>query len=287
MGKWALTLPAAAESPGCLPCNPGAVCAYNDWTISSSIHLDPSLVDAILGAPLMWAMEGLMKEIRIISLSLPFRLGTVNCYLVETDHGFILIDTGRSNQRAELERELAEAGCRPGGLSLIVLTHGDFDHIGNAAGLRATFGARIAMHRDDCGMAERGDMFSNRSSGNALLRLISPILFGFPKANRFSPDLHLQEGDSLAEFGFDAQILSLPGHSRGSVGILTIGGALFCGDLLDCVKEPAVNSIMDDPTACQASLAKLTGCRINTVYPGHGKPFPLGSFLAHRWGSDE
>ncbi len=33
-----------------------------------------------------------------------------NCYLVETDSGFILIDTGRASKRAKLEKELESAG---------------------------------------------------------------------------------------------------------------------------------------------------------------------------------
>lgn len=101
------------------------------------------------------------QEIKPISLSLPYRLGSVNCYLIKTGVGFVLIDTGSSNQRAVLERELASMGCQSGNLKLIILTHGDFDHTGNAAYLRARFGAKIAMHADDSGMAERGDMFWN------------------------------------------------------------------------------------------------------------------------------
>jgi len=220
-----------------------------------------------------------MKDLKIITLALPYKLGTVNCYLVETGGGFVLIDTGSSNRRAELEKELIGAGCKPGDLRLIVLTHGDFDHTGNAAYLRAKFGAKITMHRGDAGMAEQGDMFWNRSSGNALLRMISPILFRFSKANRFAPDVYVEDGDDFSEYGFDVRVLSIPGHSLGSIGILTVGGELFCGDLLENVKEPATNSIMDDPAACEASLEKLRGFEIHTVYPGHGKPFPMESFL--------
>ncbi|UCC65716.1 MAG: MBL fold metallo-hydrolase, partial [Anaerolineae bacterium] len=51
-----------------------------------------------------------MQDIRTITLSLPFKLGTVNCYLVRTGTGFVLIDTGSSNRRIELENELASAG---------------------------------------------------------------------------------------------------------------------------------------------------------------------------------
>jgi glyoxylase-like metal-dependent hydrolase (beta-lactamase superfamily II) len=228
-----------------------------------------------------------MPETKIITLRLPFRMGSVNCYLVEANSGHVLIDTGSSNRRAELESELANAGCRPGNLKLIVLTHGDFDHTGNAACLRERFGVIIAMHRDDSGMAERGDMFWNRTSGSRLVGLMAPILFRFPQSNRFRPDLYLEDGDSLSEYGLDAQVLSLPGHSRGSIGILTAAGDLFCGDLLENTKKPAINSIMDDAVACQASLAILQALAVGTVYPGHGLPFSMASFPANGGGSAE
>jgi hydroxyacylglutathione hydrolase len=223
--------------------------------------------------------EERMQEITTITLPLPYKMGTVNCYLVKTAAGFVLIDTGASNSRTELENELTRAGCKPGNFTLIVLTHGDFDHIGTAAYLSEKFGARIAMHRDDSGMAEHGDMFWNRSSGHAILRFLAPVLFRFPKSNRFKPDVYIEEGYDFSEHGFDACALSIPGHSKGSIGILTAGGDLFCGDLLENLEEPATNSLMDDPVDCEASVEKLRGFRINTVYPGHGQPFPMDSFL--------
>jgi glyoxylase-like metal-dependent hydrolase (beta-lactamase superfamily II) len=204
-------------------------------------------------------------------------MGTVNCYLLQTETGFVLIDTGAPNKRAELESELASAGCKPGNLALIALTHGDFDHTGNAAHLRDTFGTKIAMHRDDVGMVEEGDMFSNRSPGNALIRVISPILFRFSKSHRFTPDIFLEAGADLSEYGFKAQVLSLPGHSLGSTGFLTAADDLFCGDLLENYGEPALNSIMDDPAAAKASVEYLRSLAITTVYPGHGQPFALDS----------
>ncbi len=216
-----------------------------------------------------------MHEIRVITVPLPYKLGSVNCYLLESGAGYLLIDTGASNSRAELEKELARSGCEPGKLVLIVLTHGDFDHIGNCAYLREGFGAKLAMHRDDAGMAQQGDMFWNRKSGNTLQRSLAPILFRFPKSRRFTPDLFLEDGSDLSEYGFDAQVVLLPGHSKGSIGILTAGGELFCGDLLENGKKPALNAIMDDVVAAQASIEKLRGLGVGTVYPGHGRPFPM------------
>ena len=219
-----------------------------------------------------------MQNIKTINLSLPFKLGSVNCYLIQVDTGFILIDTGSSNARAALEQQLESAGCRPGDLNLIVITHGDFDHTGNAAYLREKFAAKIAMHADDRAMTERGDMLANRKSTgliNRMVAFLTPRLMGFNQSERFTPDRYLKEGDNLSEYGFDADVLSIPGHSQGSIGVMTANGDLFCGDLLDNTAGPGLNGIMDDLAAGQASVDKLEGYTINMVYPGHGGSFPM------------
>ena len=218
-------------------------------------------------------------EIKTISLLLPYKLGGVNCYLIKTDTGYILIDTGGSNKRTDLEKELESAGCQPGNLKLIVLTHGDFDHTGNAAYLRKKFGTKIAMHYDDSGMVEHGDMFWNRKKPNILIRIIVNVFFGLSQADRFKPDLTIEDGYHLSAHGFDAKVLHLPGHSKGSIGILTAGGDLFCGDLFMNMNQPTPTSLVDDSAELKVSIEKLKSLKINTVYPGHGKPFPMNSFL--------
>jgi glyoxylase-like metal-dependent hydrolase (beta-lactamase superfamily II) len=52
------------------------------------------------------------QAIRTICLALPFRMGSVNCYLLETGSGFVLIDTGGSNQRKALEENGRPAASR-------------------------------------------------------------------------------------------------------------------------------------------------------------------------------
>jgi hydroxyacylglutathione hydrolase len=202
-------------------------------------------------------------------------MGSVNCFLIETGAGFILIDTGSSNSRKELVKELESAGCKPGLLRLIVLTHGDFDHTGNATYLRKSFGGKIAMHSGDVGMAERGDMFANRKKSNIILKTLIPIFSGFGRTERFTPDLLVEDGDDFSEYGIDARVISIPGHSKGSIGILTSGGDLFCGDLLINTDKPGLSALTDDLAAANASLQNLRSKEISTVYPGHGKPFPM------------
>jgi hydroxyacylglutathione hydrolase len=212
-------------------------------------------------------------KIHTFCLPLPYRLGTVNSYLVETGSGFILIDSGSSSQRAKIEQALKEAGCKPGDLKLIVLTHGDFDHTGNAAYLKWVFGARIGMHADDIGMAANGDMFASRRPQNWIVRKIAPVMFRFGKEDQFEPDVFLEDGDLLTPYGLEAQVISTPGHSRGSISILTDKGDLFCGDLFENVKQPGLGEIMDDVGQAKASANRLAEMEVCTVYPGHGNSF--------------
>ena len=213
------------------------------------------------------------QEIKTINL------GGVNCYLVKAGDGFILIDTGFSSKRAYLEKELASAGVVPGNLALILLTHGDSDHAENCAYLRGKYGAPITMHLDDSGMVENGDMSWNRKSKpdkiSISFRIMTKLFSGSNKPGIFNtckPDFYIVDGQSLFEYGFRAEVLHLPGHSKGSIGILTTSGDLFCGDMF---YNFAGFKYIDDLTDYHASINKLKNFTIKTVYPGHGKPFPM------------
>lgn len=219
------------------------------------------------------------STIQTIKLTLPFRMGSVNCFLIKVEGGFVLIDTGTSEQRAGLEKALVTAGCHPDNLKLIILTHGDFDHAGNAAHLSREFGAPVAIHASDAGMVEWGNMFVGRKKSNPFLNWLSSNLFGFGKSKRFKPNLLIDEEFDLDLYGIEAQILHIPGHSAGSIGILLPGGELICGDLFENVKTPALNSIMDDLGQANASVEKLRAYKIHTIYPGHGEAFNWEEFI--------
>jgi glyoxylase-like metal-dependent hydrolase (beta-lactamase superfamily II) len=58
----------------------------------------------------------------------------------------------------------------------------------------------------------------------------------------FKPDLYIDEGYDFSGYGFDAKVLELPGHSKGSIGTLMTSGDLFCGDLLVNTDKPAARA---------------------------------------------
>jgi glyoxylase-like metal-dependent hydrolase (beta-lactamase superfamily II) len=206
----------------------------------------------------------------------PIILGGINCncYLLKTDKGFVLIDTGKS-KRKKLEQELVSEGCVPGNLDLIIITHGDFDHTGNCAYLREKYNTKIAMNRYDAGMVENGDMFWNRKTGNIIIKKLVNLLF---KIRKFKPDFYIDEDSNLSKYELDVKVIYLPGHSKGSIGILTADKNLFCGDLFTNQKRPRPNSLVDNLNEMNESIKKIKGIDINTVYPGHGQPFQMSSY---------
>lgn len=208
-------------------------------------------------------------------------LGGVNCYLAHSAAGFVLIDCGMAAQRARLVRALEQAGCQPGSLRLVILTHGDQDHSGNAAFLRRHYAAQIAIHRGDAAMlmGERGRK-PQPDYVSALFRVVMSFSHRAVRPNaELTPDLLIDEDFDLGAYGLDARVVYLPGHSRGSIGIFTPQGDLYCGDLFfNFLGKPASN-LIDDLADYRASLEKLRHLGVKMLYPGHGAPFAIERVL--------
>jgi len=208
------------------------------------------------------------------------RIGAfISCFLLPSRDGFVLIDTGPAMSLERLVAGLKRAGCGPGDLQLVVLTHGDMDHIGNCAYLQEAFRTQIAMHKLESKVAETGDMrWSRKEKPDQLpwlFKVFRPFgrLLGKPRT--FTPDVFLEDGQRLADYGVDATVLHLPGHTKGSIAVLTDAGDLFCGDLFWNTRRPRLHPYIDDLPAARASVERLRELPVGTIYPAHGKPFPV------------
>jgi hydroxyacylglutathione hydrolase len=202
-----------------------------------------------------------------------------NCYLLKTDAGFMLIDTGISFQRGALKKALKQAGCKPGDLKLVVITHADYDHTGNCVWLRKKYGAPIAIHREEVEAVETGRMLRNRKNQWKISSRIIIYLAGLLVFRRFKPDVVVTDGDDLSRYGLDGRVVHVPGHSRGSIGVLTKDGDFFCGDLLVNNGRPKKNSLYDDADELNTSVEKLKSLNVKTVYPGHGRSFSMENLM--------
>ncbi|MCX6255754.1 MAG: MBL fold metallo-hydrolase [Bacteroidia bacterium] len=211
--------------------------------------------------------------------------GGVNCYLMQSDTSYILIDNGYPAKRTYLGKELERAGCNHENLKLVVLTHGDHDHAGNSTFLRDKYNVKIAMHFDDSVMVEQGSMNWNRKDKpdkfSLMFRAMSLMSFFFNpgKFETFVPDIFIDETFNFSQYGFNAKIIHVPGHSKGSIGIMTTDGSLICGDFLYNFFGNPSQEFCDNLVDFYASVEKLKKLKINTFYPGHGKPFTMEQFL--------
>lgn len=233
-------------------------------------------------------MGSIMKQ-EIIQID----LGGVNSYLLKSDKGFILVDTGGpllvdkefSSRYDLLETELEKAGCNAENLDLIVLTHGDIDHVFNADYIKNKYNAKIAIHKEDAYLVERPtpkDFMDSLKYRSFIFKVVAKIMnkafykIAVKTTNEFKtfiPDIFINEKFKLLDYGFDGEVIHIPGHTKGSIGILTKEHDLIVGDVFANNKkaEIALNAI--DFKELNKSIEKLKLLNVNTVYVGHGKPF--------------
>lgn len=211
----------------------------------------------------------MIKDIRIVVC------GRTSCYVIKAKDGYILIDTGISNRQEDLIEQLYSLGCTPGSIKLILLTHGHYDHVGNTVYLKKIHGAKVAMHKGDI------DTVRNASNefpeGNSLLgslmRNMSIRKHKEIKWEAFEPDILLDDNSSLTEYGFDAKVIHLPGHTKGSIGFLTGDKKLFSGDTVMNIVMPGLALFAEDFSMLRQSVDYIKNLDIDMIYPGHGKPF--------------
>lgn len=223
-------------------------------------------------------------------------LGGVNSYLAKVGDGFILFDTGGyitmdkelNNRRGLLEAGLEKAGCRPGNLKLVILTHGDSDHTANAAYIRGKYKTQIAMHKADLELVESPTlekMMESFQYRSVLLKLVFLLMKGIirrvtsrtlEKFEPFSPDILLEEGFDLSEYGLPATVLHIPGHTQGSIAVLTKEGSLISGDIFVNVKKPARAPNATNFKLLDSSAERLLKLGAKMIFPGHGEPYAAG-----------
>ncbi len=211
------------------------------------------------------------EDIKIIEMTF------VNAFLVKAKSGYILIDTGLSMHWEKLENELVSAGCFPNNLKLVIITHGDFDHTGNCAKLQEKYKCKIAMNKDDTNIVETGIITKRK------VRTLTAKIFVFIRKlkrrkltfDKFKPDIYLTDGQNLNEYGIDAAIVHIPGHTKGSIGILTEDGILFSGDTFTNMRKPDTAAYVENSKELENSITRLKNMNIKTIYPGHGKPFEM------------
>ena len=194
--------------------------------------------------------------------------GNVNCYIVVDKDKAILIDTGRKKYREKILEK-----CKEFHVSLIVLTHGHMDHCQNAAYLANALNIPIAMSKKDINMIpdNRKQKMSATNLLGKIVLLVSLNSFEKDTLDIFEPMVYLQDGDSLNEYGVDARVVELPGHTEGSIGLEIEGDKLFVGDALMNMFYPTISMLYTDKDKMLESAERIGEMGTKTIYFGHGK----------------
>ena len=239
-----------------------------------------------------------MSSVSLITIPI-LPLGLVNAFLAISPQGIILIDAGLPDTEKKIEKVLVRMGLHFHDVKLIIITHAHIDHAGNAAKLKKLTGAPILAHINDLPYYQ----------GNKTMAFCATGWFGrlffktglIQKAyDYFTPDILLglnQEMD-LSHYGFDAKVLSSPGHTDGSISLIirdknrdgsdqqyaVVGDLISSGILLGgicCKNIPKRPPFEDDPKIVSESLDQLLRNGSQFFYMGHGGPLTASKVAQH------
>jgi len=183
-----------------------------------------------------------------------------NCYIIgcERTREAAVIDPGGDVDRILIT--LAEDRLR---CVYIINTHGHFDHSADNKRLKEVTGAQLLIHHADAPMILHQSM--NRG------------MWGIHVDDSPPPDRYLTEGDIITFGDISLKVLNTPGHSPGSISLVTdkivfVGDTLFAGSI----------GRTDFPGGDHEGLLRNVRKKIFTlgddvvVYPGHGPKTTVG-----------
>lgn len=208
--------------------------------------------------------------------------GIANTHIVENSRGVIVIDAGMPRQARRTMNALRALGHSPQDLKLILLTHGHIDHAGSAVALKRLTGAPIAMHRADARLTATRDLKippGRNARTDWVGRAIAKFGWMAP-LETFAPDVWLEDGMSLRDFGLDARVVHTPGHTAGSVSLAFDDGAVFVGDAILNLLHVSFPLFWEDATDAHESACKIRALQPRVCYSGHGRAFDLNALDA-------
>ena len=206
-------------------------------------------------------------------------MGYTNAYLLVSDDGVTLIDSGTKGQQSAIVEAISGTGRTPADLKHILITHHHSDHTGSLASLVETTGAKAYVHPLDAPRTRGDEPVAGPNPDVRMGRMLKPLLMRL-QPSRMPPvaiEREVVDGDELPIAG-GVKVVHTPGHTAGHVSYLwpESGGVLFAGDAAGKFREiqPPVGGLAsmftEDPEAAKESFRKMAELEFDTVCMGHG-----------------
>jgi hydroxyacylglutathione hydrolase len=207
-------------------------------------------------------------------------VGICNCYLLRGERT-VLIDAGAQGFAKGFTHGMQKLNVDPGEISLILITHGHWDHIGSLYPIQQMTGAQVAVHYCDQAWVENGNPAFPRGVtpyGKVMIWLADRLIR--PRLPHVKVDCVIDEnGMSLANYGIPGKVLHTPGHTMGHVSIILDSGEAFVGDMANndwyLRLTPGLTILADDIDMVVESWKKILPSGIKRIYPAHGSDFPV------------
>lgn len=195
-------------------------------------------------------------------------------YVLASEEGLTLIDSGAPGEADKIVKQIEEAGYASSDIRAIVMTHAHSDHTGCMAELARRSGAQVLAHRDEVDYLERRASLPYKA-------LMQRLLFGLSErlVFRFEPckvGRSLQDGDIVEALG-GLRVIHVPGHTPGSIALYQPERQiLFCGDIFfhnnpkkGLVVSPPIVSV--DLAQARESARKLAALPVRSLCVSHGE----------------
>lgn len=211
-------------------------------------------------------------------------LGEVNAYLLDTEHGRVLVDTGFDDTYDELAKTLAELGAP----DLVVVTHVHRDHSGGLAQLKHAAGTPAAMHPIDAELLRKGIGGRQVQGGPGTDPEFVAMINRGVTVPASEIEIELADGDEVPGVP-GLRVFHTPGHCAGQVALLWErgGGLLVAADAASNREQLTVPRVAEDYNLTERTLARLAGLDFEAAVFGHGAPIEQGASraFAELWGA--
>lgn len=224
-----------------------------------------------------WIMlEKVAESVLRLKITLPLRMGDVNCYLFEGKHGYTVVDTGvHTTEAKDAWQEVLNSGLK---IEKVVLTHTHQDHIGLARWFQETVGVPIEI--SDLGYTEM-QKFRNLLAGDQFQLLIKA--HGAPdnfvrmpidaSIYEFEPDQFYKNKVVLGDETYEA--ILTPGHAPDQYCFYNQDSKLMVvGDHIIKEFSPVIGLWSGEETNVLGdyyqSLESIKGYETDLALPGHG-----------------